>query len=653
MKNYIPYPFFPDDMPIDISYLFESEKPAGKHGFLGIDGRDFVFEDGTKVKFWGVNVNGAACFPEHDYAKIFARRLAKMGINLVRFHQLDSEWHTPNIFGVVKGKRPTNGHLDPVCMEKLDYLVHCLEEEGIYLYLDMITYRKFRSDEGVENAHGLKDSAKPVSIFNRRLIELQKEFCDEIWNHYNPYTKKKYCDDPAFVLTEITNECDMFTNFSAAALVEPYKTELLGLLDAWFKKNGIDRRAADVDLDSKTDLDFIDFRVELQKSFFSEMTDYMRSIGVKIPITGTNWGTPFPGNYLAHLDCDFLDMHPYFYDWRWGEFEKRCMNTGISQKNGTYITVSATMTHENKPTYASEWDMPWPNERRAESVLYSAALGLYQGWSGWAIHTYSYTTRLDDVKILGSEVSAPKIGNVPYRQGVFATWNDPAKIGLFYHAALMTRRNEVKEGKNFYKLTVTDRTAWDMDKLTRGPERYKLAIDMEGTSDLPELPEISPESTEAISDTDEMYKDYKKELGYIDTDMTKCVYGSLLKNGTVALNGMKVTCNNDYAVIAMSSLTDKPLCETDNILLTTIGRAENTNAKFVGELMTDIGEAPVIIESIEATVELETSQSDMSVWAISAEGYYIGTVPTEYKDGKLTFRVGETSRSMYYLIVKS
>ena len=29
------------------------DKPAGKHGFLQINGKDFVFEDGTPVKFWG------------------------------------------------------------------------------------------------------------------------------------------------------------------------------------------------------------------------------------------------------------------------------------------------------------------------------------------------------------------------------------------------------------------------------------------------------------------------------------------------------------------------------------------------------------------------------------------------------------------------
>ena len=32
------------------------DKPAGKHGFLQMKGKDYAFEDGTPVKFWGVNI---------------------------------------------------------------------------------------------------------------------------------------------------------------------------------------------------------------------------------------------------------------------------------------------------------------------------------------------------------------------------------------------------------------------------------------------------------------------------------------------------------------------------------------------------------------------------------------------------------------------
>ena len=88
MSRYIPMPAYYDDMPVDISFVFESEKPAGKHGFVQAVGEEFRFEDGTPVRFWGVNINGGANFPDHDYAEKFARRLTMVGCNMVRFHQL-------------------------------------------------------------------------------------------------------------------------------------------------------------------------------------------------------------------------------------------------------------------------------------------------------------------------------------------------------------------------------------------------------------------------------------------------------------------------------------------------------------------------------------------------------------------------------------
>ena len=62
MSKYIPVYMHPDRMPVDISFVFEDERPAGKHGFCTIKGENMYFEDGTLAKFWGVMMNGAACF---------------------------------------------------------------------------------------------------------------------------------------------------------------------------------------------------------------------------------------------------------------------------------------------------------------------------------------------------------------------------------------------------------------------------------------------------------------------------------------------------------------------------------------------------------------------------------------------------------------
>ena len=652
MTQYFPYPFFPDDVPIDISFIFEDEKPAGKHGFMKVDGRKFVFEDGTPAKFWGTNINGAACFPEHDYAEKFAKRLAKIGLNIVRLHQMDAEWNTPNIFSFTKGKRFTGKSFDPRSMDRLDYLIYCLKKEGIYVYMDLLIYRKFRSDEGVENAEILTDCAKPYSTFSRKLIELQKEYCYTLWTHENPYTGLKYCDEPAIVMSELTGECDLFHIYHLAkkGYEEPYKSEYNALFNAWLTENGIDRKAEDFDPFDLVDPDQNEFKIYIQKKYYREMIDYMRGLGVKIPIAGTNWNRS-PNYYKTQLEADFLDTHVYFYDWRWHEFEKHCFNKGIVDVDGYTYLVFGYISNANMPTYISEWDMTWPNERRAESVLYMAAVGAFQGWMGASIHTYAYSTRLNDMKILGEEISAQMIGGTPYRQGVFATWNDPAKFGLFYHAALITRRGDVKEGNVLYGIDADVMHEWDWSRTEFNLEKYKFVTSLGMKDGLPALP-ANTDDRFLRSDTGELYRDFDKKIGTIDTPMTKCAYGELMRNGKIELSGVNIKCDTDYAVIAMSSLTDKPICESDNILLTTVGRAQNTDAKFAGELMLDIGKPPVIVEAIKAEIEIKTPVKGLKIWAVSAEGFYIGTVPTEYTEDGVKFKVGDVSQSMYYLIVK-
>jgi len=245
MSRYIPMPAYPDMMPVDISFVFEDEKPAGKHGFLKVDGEDFRFEDGTLGRFWGVNFNGGACFPSKEYAKQVAQRLAQSGCNIVRFHQLDAEWDTPNIFAFSKGARiTTTRKLDPRSMDALDYLVYCLKEQGIYCYLDMNTYRKFKSGDGVVQAELLVDEGKPWSCIDDDLVELQKEFATQIWTHYNPYTELCYKDDPVFVMSEILNECDLFED-SHSRKVEyrspsHYVNGFRQKFKAWLEENGIE-----------------------------------------------------------------------------------------------------------------------------------------------------------------------------------------------------------------------------------------------------------------------------------------------------------------------------------------------------------------------------------------------------------------------------
>ena len=673
MSRYIPMPAYPDMMPVDISFVFEDEKPAGKHGFIRVDGEDLRFEDGTLARFWGVNVNGGACFPDKDYAPKCARRLAQAGCNILRFHQLDAEWDTPNLFGYSKGKRVTTTRkLDPKSLDALDYFIHCLKEEGIYVYLDMMTYRKFKEGDDVPQHELLPDSAKPWSITNPWLIQLQKEFCDQIWNHVNPYTGLAYKDDPAIVLTEITNECDLFIdgNSSRTDYVEPtyYTKEFRQMFKAWLEKEGMEYNWETCDLFTNDD-PMIRFKLEVTKKYYQEMYDHMRAIGVKIPITGTNWTRPQPALHKAHEDLDFSDGHHYYYDWKWGNTERICKNQSITSSAVCFPNL-ARLDLAGKPYFVSEWDMPWPNSYRAEGPIYYAAVGALQGWSGFTIHTYAYSTRLDKMDVLGKELSTPVAG-VPYREGIFSTWNDPAKFGLFYHAALITRRCDVSPANKKVAVNYPNLAASKSTAMRNLMEQHRAGVVFDGK--LPEgydelvcetenYPNPNPDMF--ISDNGQLWRSLSKQVGAVDTPRTKCVYGTLTarnpnsnvkkKAEYIELDGMSVAGKTDFGVIALSSLSDAPIETTDNMLLTAIGRARNTDATFDGEKMIAVGKPPILAEVIQASIRIKTVHGqNMKVWGVNAEGFYAGKLLTTYEDGYLSFNIGdENNPACYYLIVK-
>ena len=655
MAKFIPFPFYHDDMPIDISSAFGGTAPAGRHGFLKAAGDRFEFADGTPARFWGVNFNGGACFPPFEFAEKVAARLRKTGVNLVRFHQLDAEWNTPNIFSYQKGERIGNTQtLHPESMKHLDYLIACLKKEGVYLYLDMLTYRNFKSGDGVENAFALGDTANPYCYYNARLIELQKKFIYDIWNHVNPYTGVAYKDDPAIVLSEVVNERDFF---SRTGLVdEPYGTEFRQKFGVWLQQKGLSFDAFGCDINQDVE-PLVSFKIELQTGYYREMYDYMRHVGVKVPICGTNWrinGAVTKSNQRVN---DFMDSHTYFYDWRWGEVEKHCMNRSITQVGEFGMDALIGVRALDRPLFVSEWDMPWPNAYRAESPILYAAVGALQGFGGWAIHTYAYGTRLDDMKILGKEVSSASIGGVPYREGIFSTWNDPAKYGLFYHAALIARRQDVKMAEQSVSVKLNDLVRRSSpEALVATAEVLRAGVtfddaDATGCETIGEHKRVVPEdATEVQSVTGELYRSWGKNYGTIDTGRTKCAYGFLGKNGAIGLHDITVRSDTDFAVIAVSSLTDQDITASDNLLLTAVGRAVNTDAKFDGDRMLDYGKPPVVIEVIEAEISIRLDRPDMKVWAVNAEGMFVGAVPGKYADGTLTFRLGATMPSMYYLI---
>jgi len=441
--------------------------------------------------------------------------------------------------------------------------------------------------------------------------------------------------------------------------VEPYHTELVEQMKAWLAQEGLTYPAETADFHEQ-DETMIRFKMAVQERYYQELYDLMRDIGVKIPITGTKW-TINAANAKTQKILDFDDSHAYFYAWNWGEFKKgndpRAM---VAEKDGMLRGLSYNSSPD-RPFFVSEWDTPWPNEFRADSSLLMAAAGSLQGWGGFTIHTYMYATRRDQ-DVIGKELAARTISNVPYREGIFATWNDPAKFGMFYHAALITRRADVRRAEQSLAVAIDDltRTPGNTPAFSLVAEQSKIGLVFDGEphgADKvidPDTCVVDEKAGEVTSDTGEMWRSWAKRVGKIDSPRTQCIYGFLGKAGELSTQSMTVSASNEYAVVALSSLTDAAIDTSDNLLLTTVGRAENTDMKFNEDRteVLDTGKAPIQIEVIEADIAIQTDKKNLTVWSIGPEGFYTGRIPSTCVDGVLKFHLGDTCQSMYYLILE-
>ena len=190
-----------DKAPVDLSFLNAGESPAGKRGLLQARGDRLVFEDGTVARFWGTNLTAYTLFAtSKDDVKRQAHRLSQLGFNLVRLHHHDSEWVDPNIFG--DRNTPSTLNLSAAMLEKLDWWMKCLKDEGIYVWLDLHVGRRLKPADGIDGFTEISQGHPTAGLFgynyvNQSIREAMKRFNELYLGHQNRFTGLRYKDDPA------------------------------------------------------------------------------------------------------------------------------------------------------------------------------------------------------------------------------------------------------------------------------------------------------------------------------------------------------------------------------------------------------------------------------------------------------------------------
>ena len=206
------------------------DRPAGGHGFVRVEEGRLVTDAGP-IRFWATNFCFEACFPDQQQAERAAARLARLGINCVRMHHMDSR--------SIWGDSPDKLTIDPNKLDRLDYLIYQLKQHGIYTNINLHVSRWFGEAEGFVARDERPKYDKGLDNFEPRMIELQKKYARDLLTHVNPYTKTPYAEEPAVAFVEISNEDALFTVWGWGQLdnlPEPYATTFRELWNAWLRK---------------------------------------------------------------------------------------------------------------------------------------------------------------------------------------------------------------------------------------------------------------------------------------------------------------------------------------------------------------------------------------------------------------------------------
>ncbi len=210
-------------------------RPAGQLGPVRTGPDGHLYSGDQRVRLLGVNLCFGGNFPTHAQARAIAERMAKFGINAVRFHHMDMQ-RFPT--GIMLAKGHDSRHLDPRALDRLGYLIAQLARQGVYADINLLVSRQFTRADGLPpeiDALGWKQR-HVIAMFDGPMIELQKEYARQLLGFENPYRHRTLATDPAVAIVEINNENGLIQGWLSNELnrlPEVFAAELRSQWNAW------------------------------------------------------------------------------------------------------------------------------------------------------------------------------------------------------------------------------------------------------------------------------------------------------------------------------------------------------------------------------------------------------------------------------------
>lgn len=659
-----------DEALLDLRSL--NEQVAGESGFIKAAGDGFQLGSGAPVRFWGVNSGHRLCDSSDEVINYAARRWAKGGINLVRLHGglFDRAGDDPTV-------------VDHHKLERLHRTVQILKRHGIYTTLSHFfpLWMQLKSSDGIPGA-AIGQHPFGLPFFEPRMQEIYRAWLKQLLT--TRVDGRALIDEPALAGVEIINEDSLFFwTFKAenlgdgplATLENQYATWLIrkyGSLDKAFaawggpkqaRDEAAGRRAMLLDAwhmtrdgmkDQKVRMtDQIAFLASTQRGFYADMTRFMRELGLKAPVSASNWTTA--DNLVlggierwTYTATDVIDKHGYFGGRHDGEAAGYAVREGQRfEDKSALLDPSSTplsyVQHAGRPHIHSEIAWNKPNRFIAEAPLLVASYGALQGVDGFIWF-------------------AAEDGNwLAHGNGKW-TWMMPGAFGQSPAAALQFRRGDVQESAPVIRQIVTEEdilalrhtgiaeganadfrtneqpnpaeigTPTTLDPLAGFAGKVEHRIEPAAKPQAPDLrPLINRQTRTITSTTGELKWHYGQGLLTVNTPKSQAVAGFLRQAGPVPLATVTITSDMEYGTIHAISLDNQPLAASKKILIQAFSEEKMFGFEAEGGVIKNTGRAPINVRHIHGTVTLPKNAHWHAV-TVDPNGYAKNT-PQPVKDG--------------------
>lgn len=631
--------------PVDLSFLNAQEKPAGKRGFLKAVKDKLVFEDGTTARFWGTNLTSYTLYgTSRENVKQQARRLSELGFNLVRLHHHDSHWVNPNIFGDTK--EADTQSLSPAMLDKLDWWIKCLKDEGIYVWLDLHVQRSIKPGDRIDGFDEIRKGQAAADIkgynyVNPGIQRAMQRFNEAYVNHRNAYTGLRYKDEPAIAAMLITNENDVTHHFGNALLpdknVPQHNALYMAKANAFAAANGLPKDKTWRSWEHGPSKLFLN---DLEQRFNAEMIAHLRAQGVKVPIATTNtWGANPLSSLPALTVGDMVDAHSYGGV---GELEKN----PLYGSNLVHWIAAAQVA--SKPLSVTEWNVgSFPAPDRHAIPLYIAGSASLQGWDAMMQYAYAQAPLNDQ--------SGPSNWHA---------FNDPGLISTLPAAALLYRQGHVQEATSIYAFAPSREQLFNQlispensVALRTAVERGKLVIAMPQVKELPWLSKnsipagaklitdpnqslIPVGAKEVISDSGELRRNWENGFYTINAPMTQAAMG-WIGGQRIVLRDLEIAATTRNATVVVQSLDGKPIGTSSRLMI-------SLGARSV--LKPGSNQLPFHSEPVEGQLSVAAAKGLKAYRKLASTGD-MHQIAAPYRDGRYVIKL-DRSLQTYWLFLR-